>query len=104
MRPSNPFPKQPGFGLRVLRAKTALRRLGADCMTPIFTRSFDNCFEMYDGEAVVWALMQACAKGDDLLARGIQNAGGTMWDDWLALWRGKNSPAAPDLFNAGGRS
>lgn len=91
-RPRNPFPKQPGFSWRVLRAKTALRRLGQDCMANIFTRSFDNCFEMYDGKAVVWALMRACAEGDPLLERGIKNAGGSMWNDWLKLWQANQPP------------
>ena len=54
----NPYPRRQGFSLRVANAKRALRRLGRDCLADIYTRGFDNCFEMFDGDAVVWALMR----------------------------------------------
>jgi hypothetical protein len=86
-RRCNPYPTRVGFGLRVANARRALHRLGRDCLAPIFTRGFDNCFEMGDGAAVVFALMQYVADGDDLLARGIRHAGGTMEADWDTVWR-----------------
>lgn len=95
----NPYVTLPGFGLRVANAKRALKRLGSDCTANIFTRGFDNCFEMYDGEAVVWALMDAALNGDDLLAEGIRVAGERMWADWLKLYR---ATATVDLFTADG--
>lgn len=94
----NPYATRPGFGFRVANAKRALRRLGADCTIDIFTRGFDNCFEMYDGKAVVWALMHAALNGDELLVAGIKAAGGCMWADWLELYRA-HAPA--DLLVAG---
>lgn len=90
-RVNNPYPTLPGFGLRVANARRALRRLGADCLANIFTRGFDTCFEMGDGEAVVFALMQMVADGDDLLDRGIRNAGGSMHEDWLRVWQAAGS-------------
>lgn len=53
----NPYPKRPGFGLRVHRAEKAIRRYGNDVNFDPYTRAFDNCFEMDDGDAVVFALM-----------------------------------------------
>lgn len=98
-RVKNPFKTMPGFGFRVARAKRALQKLGADCLAHIYTRSFDNCFEMGDGEAVVFALMQAVAAGDDLLARGIRNVGGSMWSDWHELWLdGRRADDPPRLL------
>lgn len=94
---SNPYTTRPGFGFRVANAKRALRRLGADCAANIFTRGFDNCFEMHDGDAVVWALMHAALNGDDLLAAGIKTAGARMWADWLDLYR---ATEIVDLFVA----
>ena len=61
----NPYPRRQGFALRVANAKRALRRLGRDCLADIYTRGFDNCFEMFDGDAVVWALMREAMNGDD---------------------------------------
>ncbi|WP_317960426.1 hypothetical protein [Phaeobacter inhibens] len=59
------------------RAAQALRNLGRDPYADIYTRSFDTCFEMYDGDAVVWALMDKALKepdrhGQTLLTQGIQ--------------------------------
>ena len=71
----NPYPRRQGFALRVANAKRALRRLGRDCFADIYTRGFDNCFEMFDGDAVVWALMHEAVNGDDVLERGIRNMG-----------------------------
>lgn len=73
----NPYPKQKGFGLRVHRAETSIRKLAVDPFADIYTRSFDNCFEMNDGDAVVWALMDKALNEPDqyqqsLLTKGIQ--------------------------------
>lgn len=97
-RAVNPYPTQRGFGLRVANARRALHRLGQDCLAPIFTRGFDTCFEMGDGKAVVFALMQFVADGDDLLDRGIRHAGGTMRDDWLRVWRAGRGPEEKPLL------
>lgn len=88
-RRRNPYPTRPGFGLRVANARRALRRLGEDCLADIYTRGFDSCFEMFDGEAVVWALMQGALSGDYVLERGIRNMGDKVWPQWLAVYRGK---------------
>ena len=73
----NPYPTQPGFDLRVRNAAKAIRMLAVDPFAGIYTRKFDNCFEMDDGDAVVWALMdQATSEpdqfGQSLLTEGIQ--------------------------------
>lgn len=73
----NPYPTQPGFDLRVRKAAKAIRMLAVDLFADIYTRKFDNCFEMDDGDAVVWALMdQATCEpdrfGQSLLTAGIQ--------------------------------
>ena len=91
-RRRTPFPTSPGFGLRVANARRALHRLGRDCLANIYSRGFDSCFEMGDGDAVVFALMQHVAEGDALLERGIRNAGGSMWADWQALWAAQSEP------------
>lgn len=58
MKPTNnPYPKKPGFGLRLFHAETALRKLAKDPFADIYTRGFDNCFECGDGDAIVFALM-----------------------------------------------
>lgn len=91
----NPYPKQPGFDVRVMRAETAIKQLAHDPHADIYTRSFDNCFEMYDGDAVVFALMhKAYAEPDRIgrsdLTNGIRqmfksslNCNGfpTLWED-----------------------
>ena len=74
---NNPYPTYSGFGLRVHRAGNAIKKLALDPFADIYTRGFDNCFEMYDGSAVVWALMDKAIKepdcyGQSLLTEGIQ--------------------------------
>jgi len=74
---ANPYQKNHGFGLRVHRAETAIKKLANDHFANIYTRGFDNCFEMNDGDAVVWALMDKATKepdqyGQSLLTEGIQ--------------------------------
>jgi len=82
----NPYKTHKGFGLRVHRAETAIRKLGLDKYADVHTRGFDNCFEMYDGSAVVFALM-AKAKlepdqyGQSPLTQGIQNMFSTSLDE-----------------------
>ena len=95
----NPYPKHHGFGFRYLRAKTALETFGRDRQARPYSRSFDNCFEMYDGTAVVWALMHTAirnaARGDSFLKRGIENMGANVWRDWLAVYAGADQPELP---------
>ena len=68
----NPYPKQPGFSRRVGHAKRALKKLARHPhqRSVINCRDFDNCFEVGDGDAVVWALMHA-AETDAGLSHGI---------------------------------
>jgi len=89
----NPYPKRRGFGFRYLRAKALLERYGRDCLAQPYSRSFDNCFEMYDGDAIVWALMRTAlrneASGDPSLAQGIRRLGKSVWPDWLRVYEGQ---------------
>jgi hypothetical protein len=77
----NPYKIHPGFGNRVSYAANALKRLaeGNGWTTdrnngvrdhPSQGRKMDNCFEMWDGDAVVWQLMHR-AQTDPVLMRGI---------------------------------
>lgn len=88
---TNRYPKHKGFGFRYLRAKNALEKLGRDCLARPYSRSFDNCFEMGDGKAVVWALMHVAIRnatqGNDDLKRGIENTGSKVWPQWLAVYQ-----------------
>lgn len=91
MRLCNPYRRHAGFGFRVLRARCALERFGRDSEATPYCRSFDDCFEMDDGDAVVWALMHRAirntAAGNPLLERGIRNLGDAVWSDWLEVYR-----------------
>jgi hypothetical protein len=57
-----PYEKRPEYAARLARAKRMLETFGRDYALAPWrertSRSFDNCFEMYDGSAVVWGLMQ----------------------------------------------
>ena len=81
----NPYQMLEGFGRRVACARKALLRLSADPLARIFTRSFDNCFEMHDGSAVVWALMHEALAGNDDLKQGIERTGS--WPHWLEVYK-----------------
>lgn len=73
---NNPYPTQPGFGLRVRHSKTAIEKFGRDYLKRPYSRGFDNCFEMFDGNAVVWALMsEAVPNPNSDLAEGIRRMG-----------------------------
>lgn len=91
MRQYNPYPRHDGFGFRVLRARIALEQFGRDGSATPYCRSFDNCFEMDDGNAVVWALMHRAlrnsATGKPELEHGIRNLGDAVWSDWLEVYR-----------------
>ena len=89
----NPYPRRQGFAFRVANAKRALRRLGRDCLADITTRGFDSCFEMFDGDAVVWALMREAINGDEVLERGIRNMGKDVWPHWLAVYEQRDGHA-----------
>ena len=81
----NPYPTREGFGRRVGYARKALLKLSADPLARIYTRKFDNCFEMYDGSAVVWALMREALTGNDALKNGIERTGS--WPHWLEVYQ-----------------
>ena len=96
----NPYPTKPGFGLRYQRAKAALEIYGQDEFCPPYSRSFDNCFEMYDGKAVIWALMHNAVhdKNEDL-AEGIRRTGKDVWPNWMEIYerRGNHAPEQQQL-------
>jgi hypothetical protein len=99
--PQNPYPTQPGFGLRVHHAMQALKKLAAEPWNRglVNTRGFDNCFENFDGAAVVWALMHA-AQTDSALAEGIAVLGGpsgSMQEHWRRVYRGSTRDNARQL-------
>ncbi len=95
----NPFPTQPGFAARVAYAKRALRRFGENYAAAPYSRRFDDCFEMFDGDAVVFALMHATIAGDTLLERGIRNMGAAVWPQWSAIHLAGQGMASADLFS-----
>ena len=89
----NPYPTEEGFGLRVYRAEKAIRKLALDPFANIYTRGFDNCFEMGDGDAVVWALIDKAVQEPDIqgknpLTKGIQEMFSTSLDGqkYPKLW------------------
>jgi hypothetical protein len=61
------------------------------------SRSFDNCFEMFDGSAVVWGLMQQ-AQTNETLAEGIRRMGKNVWPEWMAIYRKQQEPPQLPLF------
>jgi len=93
----NPYLTNKGFGLRCLRAQIALEKFGRDQLKRPYTRSFDNCFEMGDGNAVVWSLMHEATNGNDDLKRGIENMGKNVWPHWLDVYHRNDQPK---LFEA----
>lgn len=98
---TNPYPTRPGFGLRVHYARKVLILLaqGSDYVTDNKTgevysrahdRKMDNCFENFDGDAVVWALMDSAIResalyGCTFLMRGIEKFCGNA--ECLAVWQ-----------------
>ena len=97
---TNPYPRKPGFGIRYRRAKLAYEIYGRDYSRKPYSRAIDNCFEMDDGDAVVWALMKdAIAGGNIDLAEGIQRTGKDVWPHWLEVYeqRGKYAPRQQQL-------
>jgi hypothetical protein len=80
----NPYQTRDGFGRRVAYARNAILKLGTDALARIYTRKFANCFEMYDGSAVVWALMHEALTGNGLLKNGIERTGS--WPHWLEVY------------------
>lgn len=94
---TNPFPTKKGFGLRLHYAAEALRKYGLDPSCSTYAqvannRKFDNCFENFDGDAVVYAIMCLVhEKHDADLCRGIKLLGGTLWEDWERhYWHARN--------------
>lgn len=85
--PRNPYPIKPGFRARVAKARKALHRLALEPSLNIYTRAFDACFEMHDGDAVVFELMETAFREDHLLARGIKLSTGAGYSVWFEIWR-----------------
>jgi len=97
---NNPYPTQPGFGLRVKHAKAVLEIYGQDEFSKPYSRTFENCFEMFDGDAVVWSLMHdAIARNNGDLAEGIKRMGKNVWPHWLEVYeqRGVYAPRHEQL-------
>jgi len=73
-------------------ARRALRELAENPEGRIFTRKFDNCFEMGDGAAVVFQLMDSALNGDDVLLQGIKGLGNETWLNWTECYeKGKEA-------------
>jgi len=85
----NPYPTRKGFGLRVANAAKSIRKLGIDCDADIYTRGFDSCFENFDGDAVVWALMDKAVNGDINLEIGIKRMSNNdrLWHSWMKVYK-----------------
>lgn len=64
------------FGARVMFAAARIREQGR-----VHERDVDTCFEMGDGDTVVYAIMQM-AKTDPFLRRGIEALGSRTWEEW----------------------
>ncbi len=77
----NPYKTYPGFGLRVHHAQRIILKLGRDRYAEYSERTLDNCFEYYDGSAVVFALMYEAKNGNEILLQGIRNMGGKLLED-----------------------
>lgn len=96
----NPYQTNPGFGLRYHHARKALEKFGKDYNARPYSRGFDNCFENFDGDAVVWALMhEAIECRNEYLAEGIKRMGENVWPRWLEAYeqRGKYAPKQEQL-------
>jgi len=72
----NPYKKEKGFYNRVNSATNRLLKYGIywniDNYGKLHCRAMDNCFEMGDGSAVVWQLMDK-AQSDGELMQDIKN-------------------------------
>ena len=88
LSPQNPYLMQPGYWERVTYAVGALHSLAGNphCREPVQARSFDTCFAMRDGNAVVWELVNRVVEGDVALGRGIAILGPNTWADWLKIY------------------
>ena len=95
-RKENPYPKFQGFGKRMIKAKNALEKFGRNRLHTPYTRAFDNCFEMYDGSAVVFELIDQAINGNNDLRQGIQNMGKGCWNAWMKTYSPKDSEAAKE--------
>ena len=87
----NPYSVQPGFSKRLAYALEALHRLASEprSRAPVQSRSFDSCFAMWDGNAVIWELVNRVREGDELLAQGIASLGPAVWIDWLNIYQSR---------------
>ena len=83
---TNPYQTLPGFGLRVHQARTAIKKYALDYEARPYSRTYDNCFEMGDGSAVVWQLMRHVINGDEILEQGIRRMGGQLFADWMNIY------------------
>ena len=94
---NNPYRTWPGFGLRCANAAKFLRHIGScPWLTPPIPlpRTFDNCLENYDGDAVVYWLIEKAVCGDLLLKKGLETTG--LWKSWKAFY--DKTQCTQDLF------
>jgi hypothetical protein len=90
----NPYPQQPGFSARITHAERCLkllaegnhwRTVNGDRYSVASDRQMDNCFEMGDGDAVVWELMHR-AQTDAVLKLGIRKSCGRALEQWRKIF------------------
>ena len=91
---TNPFRTDRGFGLRVKYVANAIRAYGSNPLLKSNfdkvnnNRSFDNCFENSDADALVYAIMEKVFEhGDIKLEKGIQAMGVNLNAQWTELYR-----------------
>jgi len=98
-----PYEKRPGYAARLARARRMLKTFGRNyAFAPWRERtshSFDNCFEMFDSDAVVWGLMRE-AQTNETLAEGIRRMGKTVWPEWMAVYLKQAEPQQLPIFTA----
>ena len=71
---NNPYPRSVGFFNRLSYAEKALKERARGRRGLMNCRTYDNCFEHDDANAVVWALVSKALDQDDVLLRQGINA------------------------------
>lgn len=95
---ANPFKTRKGFGLRLNYAVTLIREYGYNPSSRINydrisnNRKFDNCFENYDDDALVYAIMEKIYEQNDAnLEKGVKAMGKHLYNDWTQhYYKAKN--------------
>lgn len=104
------------FQARVRYAAQKLDRFGRWGEEP-YSRTFDDCFEQYDGPVVVAALMQIATSAEvyckwwpaavaflevdpapqEYIAKGLAMMGGSVWEEWTKTAEGILAGATKSL-------